>query len=188
MLHACFTPIVLCFVYTSWHFYAFSGTNLLTRCHSASSCFLLCLCFRKVTQEIFSELDKTKPKVPIFPNTRWSSKQRWRRARRWPYHLVARVHPWPRHPVVWGPYVPSDITPPPIKSLWRENPREIGVHPLKVLQHRCHQRPISGDRSLYFGTLSGRGIAPRAISIDSTTISIAVVVSHDEERVVLPRG
>jgi hypothetical protein len=37
MLHAYFTPIALCFVYTSWHFYAFSGTNLLTRCHSASS-------------------------------------------------------------------------------------------------------------------------------------------------------
>jgi hypothetical protein len=30
MLHACFTPIALCFVYTSWHFYAFSRTNLLT--------------------------------------------------------------------------------------------------------------------------------------------------------------
>jgi hypothetical protein len=39
MLHACFTPIALCFVYTSWHFYAFSGTNLLTRCHSVSSLF-----------------------------------------------------------------------------------------------------------------------------------------------------
>ena len=41
-------------------FYAFSGTNLLTRCRSASSCFLLFLCFRKVVQEIFSELDETK--------------------------------------------------------------------------------------------------------------------------------
>jgi hypothetical protein len=49
MLHACFTPIAICFVYTSWLFYAFSGTNLLTRCHSANSCFLLFLCFRKVT-------------------------------------------------------------------------------------------------------------------------------------------
>jgi hypothetical protein len=37
MLHACFTPFASCFVYTSWHFYAISGTNLLTRCHSASS-------------------------------------------------------------------------------------------------------------------------------------------------------
>jgi hypothetical protein len=30
MLHAYFTPIALCFVYTSWHFYVFYGTNLLT--------------------------------------------------------------------------------------------------------------------------------------------------------------
>jgi hypothetical protein len=36
MLHACFTPIALCFIYTSWHFYAFSGTNLLTRCHGSA--------------------------------------------------------------------------------------------------------------------------------------------------------
>jgi hypothetical protein len=39
MLHACFTPFASCFVYTTWHFYAISGTNLLTRCHSASSLF-----------------------------------------------------------------------------------------------------------------------------------------------------
>jgi hypothetical protein len=55
-----------------------------------------------------------------------------------------------------------------------------------------------GDISLCFGTLSGRGSAPGAISIDSidftaisidfTAISIDVVVSHDEEGVVLPRG
>jgi hypothetical protein len=29
--------------------------------------FLLLLCFRKATQEIFSELDETKAKPPIFP-------------------------------------------------------------------------------------------------------------------------
>jgi hypothetical protein len=29
--------------------------------------FLLFLCFRKATQEIFSELDETKAEVPIFP-------------------------------------------------------------------------------------------------------------------------
>jgi hypothetical protein len=48
------------FCYTSWHFYAFSGTNLLTSRHSASSLFSAILCFKKVTQEIFSELDETK--------------------------------------------------------------------------------------------------------------------------------
>jgi hypothetical protein len=188
MLHACFTPIALCFVYTSWHFYAFLGTNLLTRCHSVSSCFLLFLCFRKVTQEIFSKLDETKPKVPIFPDTRRSPKQRRRRARRWPHHLVAQVHPWSRHPVVWGPWVPSDIAPPPIKSLQHKNPKLIGVSPRKVPQRCRRRRPILGDSSLCSGTLPGWGIAPGAISIDSTTISIDVDVSYDEEGVVLPPG
>jgi hypothetical protein len=74
MLHAYFTSIASCFVYTSWYFYAFSGTNLLTRCHGVSSCFLLFLCFRKVTREIFSELDETKAKPPIFFNTKMESK------------------------------------------------------------------------------------------------------------------
>jgi hypothetical protein len=41
------TPIALCFVYTSWRFYAFSGTNLLTRCHSASSLFSAVFVFQK---------------------------------------------------------------------------------------------------------------------------------------------
>jgi hypothetical protein len=91
MLHACFTPIALCFVYTSWHLYAFSRTNLLTRFHIATSYFLLFLCFRKFTQEIFSELDETKAKVPIYLTRRWSSKERRRRTRRRPHHRVARA-------------------------------------------------------------------------------------------------
>jgi hypothetical protein len=47
MLHACFTPFASCFVYTSWRFYAISGTNLLTRCHSASSLFSAIFVFQK---------------------------------------------------------------------------------------------------------------------------------------------
>jgi hypothetical protein len=188
MLHACFTPIAFCFVYTSWHFYTFSRTNLLTRCHSASSCFLLFLCFKNVTQEIFSELDKTKPEVPIFPDTTQSPKGRRRRARRQAHHRVAWVHPWPRHQVVWAPCPPSDIALPPIYSLRRENPKSIGFHPWKVPQRRRHRWPISRDISLCSGTLPGRRIAPRAISIDSTAISIDFADSYDEEGVVLPRG
>jgi hypothetical protein len=108
----------LCFVYTSWHFYAFSGTNLLTRClirlkriynfwcsmlvfAPFALCFvtlngvfmrflkltywqdatvlvpyfLLFLCFRKATQEIFSELDKTSSRTPIFPRLRTRTKR-----------------------------------------------------------------------------------------------------------------
>jgi hypothetical protein len=36
--------------------------------------FLLFLCFRKATQEIFSELDETKAKPPIFPEHESESK------------------------------------------------------------------------------------------------------------------
>jgi hypothetical protein len=64
MLHACFYTNCLVFCYTSWRFYAFSGTNLLTRCHSASFLFSAIFVFQKVTQEIFSELDETKAKHP----------------------------------------------------------------------------------------------------------------------------
>jgi hypothetical protein len=69
MLHACFYTICLVFRYTSWRFYAIFGTNLLTRYHSASSLFSAVLCFRKATQEIFSELDETSSKSLIFPGS-----------------------------------------------------------------------------------------------------------------------
>jgi hypothetical protein len=47
MLHACLCTICFVFCYTSWHFYAFSRTNLLTRCHSASSLFSVVFVFQK---------------------------------------------------------------------------------------------------------------------------------------------
>jgi hypothetical protein len=74
-----YTPFALCFVYTSWCFYAFYATNLLTRCHSVSSCYLLFLCFRKVTQKIFLEFDETKAEVPNYLTRRRSPKE----SRRW---------------------------------------------------------------------------------------------------------
>src|SRR3954470_5179212 len=66
MLHACFVYDPTCFMCLFIQYLAFSGTNLLTRCHSASSCFLLFFRFRKVTQGKFSKLDDSKTEVPIF--------------------------------------------------------------------------------------------------------------------------
>jgi hypothetical protein len=129
---------------------------------------------------------KQKPNLLFFPTRRRSPKQRRRRAPRQPHHRVAR--PWPRHRMVWAPRVPSDIALPPINCLRRKNPKSISIHPWKFPQHRRHRRPISGDRSLCFGILPERGIAPGDISIDSIVISIDVADSHDEEGVVLPRG
>jgi hypothetical protein len=133
MLHACFTQIALCFVYTSWHFYAFSGTNLLTRCRSASLCFMLFFYSRFLLKEIFLELDGTKVKVPILLTRRWSPKERWKRATSRPHQVVARPGPWPHHPMVWAPRAPTDLALLPINSLHQENPKGPNIHPQKVL-------------------------------------------------------
>jgi hypothetical protein len=45
----------------------FSGTNLLTSCNSARCLFYAVFGFRKVSKEIFSELDGTNDKVNYFP-------------------------------------------------------------------------------------------------------------------------
>jgi hypothetical protein len=42
-----FTPFALCFITLRGIFYAISGTNLLTRCHSASSLFSAVFVFQK---------------------------------------------------------------------------------------------------------------------------------------------
>jgi hypothetical protein len=97
-------------------------------------CFLLFLCFRKATHEIFSELDETKAKVPIFPDTRRSPKQRRRGASRQPHHRVARPTPGPCHQVVRPPGPPPDIALPPIYSPRRENPKGPINFPENILQ------------------------------------------------------
>jgi hypothetical protein len=126
MLHACFTPFASCFVYTSWSFYVISGTNLLTRCHSASSLFSAVLCFRKATQEIFSELDETKTQTPIFSGRRTRTEGETEGGQGQPHHEGMRPSPWPRPPVVRPPWSTPDDAPSPIRSLLTENPKIIG--------------------------------------------------------------
>jgi hypothetical protein len=116
MLHACFTPIALCFVYTSWRFYAFFGTNLLTRCHNASSCFLVFFYSRLLLKEIFSEFDETKAKVPILLTHLRGPKGRRSRGMRWPHLVVAQPTPWPCYPMVWAPRASTDLALLPIYS------------------------------------------------------------------------
>jgi hypothetical protein len=134
MLHACLYTICFVFCYTSWRFYAFSGTNLLTRRHSASFLFLLFFCFRKATQEIFSELDDTKAKVPIFPDTKRGPKMRRRGTRGRPHHAMVRATPWPRRAVVWAPGPLPDAALPPIYSSRWENLKGPINFPRNLLQ------------------------------------------------------
>jgi hypothetical protein len=59
-----FTPFALCFVTLRGVFMRFLELTYLQDATVPVPCFLLFLCFKKVTQEIFSELDETKAKRP----------------------------------------------------------------------------------------------------------------------------
>jgi hypothetical protein len=97
-------------------------------------CFLLFLCFRKVTQEIFSELDETKAEPPIFTESSRRPKMRRRGAKSQAHHRGARPSPWPRHPMV-RPSGPSpDAAISPIKSPRREKPKGRITFPRNILQ------------------------------------------------------
>jgi hypothetical protein len=160
MLHACFYTICLVFRYTLWHFYAFSGTNLLTRCHSASSLFSAVFVFQKsYTGNILgngrnkSQTSRYLPKLP--ENRRGDGKEphggHTTRGRGLP---LARAGLWCGPPglLLMLPFSP-------IKTPQREKPK----HPITFLETYRDPPPSStrdreGPEALP-GTLPERGIA-----------------------------
>jgi hypothetical protein len=134
MLHACVYAICFVFCYTSWHFYAFSRTNLLTRRHSASSLFSAVFVFQKSYIGNILELDETKAKPAIFPEVSRSPEMRWRGARGSPHPRVAQPRAWPRHQVVRPPGPPPDVALSPINSPRREKPKGRIIFPQNILQ------------------------------------------------------
>jgi hypothetical protein len=149
---------LICVVYTSWCFYAFSETNLLTRCHSATSCFSAIFVFQKSYTGNILGIGRNKSQSSYLPDTKTESKGETRRTRRQPHHRVAWATPWPWHQVVWAPGSPPDIALLPINSLHRENPKD------GTLFHETYCKPPSsssrdreGPEALP-GTLSERGI------------------------------
>src|SRR4051812_11603459 len=102
MLQACFVPTILCFVYTLRNFYTFSGTNLLTRCHSSSSCFLLFLVSEKLVSKYSQNCTKPKPKFLFFQTLHGVR----RRDEESPRGIRTRGHagpPWAAPPYGVGP-------------------------------------------------------------------------------------
>jgi hypothetical protein len=97
-------------------------------------CFLLFLCFRKATQDIFSELDETKAKPPIFTEALQRPKMRQRGARGQAHHRVVRPSPWPYHHKVRPGGPPSDAAISPISSPRREKPKGRITFPWNMLQ------------------------------------------------------
>jgi hypothetical protein len=82
MLHACLYTICFVFCYTSWHFYAFSRTNLLTRCHSASSLFFVVFVFQKSYTENILGIGRNNCQSSYFSRHEMESKAETKRCQR----------------------------------------------------------------------------------------------------------
>src|SRR5215218_10455150 len=132
MFHASFMTIPTCFVHTLYHFYAFYGTNLLTRCRSANSCFLLFLVPEILHRKYSRNWTKQKPNFLFSSEGSRTSKESRRRPAGDPHHRGARAHPWPRRHVVWAPPGSSEAALPPIYSLRLENPKTSSHIPRRV--------------------------------------------------------
>jgi hypothetical protein len=126
-------------------------------------CFLLFLCFRKVTQEIFSELDETKAERPEIHRSFREPKRRRSGSTRAPHNWAARPGPWPRPLCVTTPRPTPDAAPSPIKTPWWEKPKSLITFPEYITIHR-RRRPKDweGPEALP-GTLPERGIAIRGL-------------------------
>jgi hypothetical protein len=120
--------------------------------------FLLFLCFKKVTQEIFSELDETKAEPPIFIYASQRPKMRRRGARGQPHHRGVRPIPWPRPPMVRAPDPPPDAAPSPIKSPRQEKPKGRIAFPRNIVQATTVIETRSGGSRSSSRHPAGRGI------------------------------
>jgi hypothetical protein len=85
--------------------------------------FLLFLCFRKVTQEIFSELDKTKAEHPDIKRSFQKTEEETEMSQRLASPPGAWPRPWPCRPMVRPPWSTSDTAPSPIKTSRWEKPK-----------------------------------------------------------------
>src|SRR5215212_6655774 len=105
MFHACFMTIPTCFIHTLYCFHAFSGTNLLTRCRSASSCFLLFLVSEILHRKYSRNWTKSRPTI-LYSHEASRTPERDQRGGPGPPHSMAARPEGERPPVVWVPQIP----------------------------------------------------------------------------------
>jgi hypothetical protein len=159
MLHACFYTICLVFCYTSWHFYAFSGTNLLTRCHSTSSLVSAVFFQKSYTGNILGIGQNKSRTSKNFTEASREPKRRRSGPIGQPHHRAVRPAPGSRPLVVRPPWPTSDDAPSPIKTPRREKPK----HPIIFSEYiaiRRHRRPEIGRVQKLFPAPCRRGESP----------------------------
>src|SRR5215203_4409909 len=91
MFHATLLMISTCFMHTLCHYYAFSGTNLLTRCRRASCCFLLFLVSEILVRKYSRNWTKSSPRVLFLHEASRRPKREGSGATRRRHHRAA----WP---------------------------------------------------------------------------------------------
>jgi hypothetical protein len=124
--------------------------------------FLPFLCFRKATQEIFSELEETKFETPILPGGRTRTEREPEGGQRAPSPWGGMPPLGPRGPVVWWPWPTSDAAFSPIKSLGTKNPKLIGDFREKSSAAPPPPPMNFGGQKSLFRHLAGMGKCPRS--------------------------
>jgi hypothetical protein len=126
-------------------------------------CFLLFLCFKKVTQEIFSKLDETKTEHPEIYRSFQRTEEETERSQGVVSPPWARPRAWLCRPMVSPTWSTSDAAPSPIKTPRQEKPKGLINFP------ETHHDPLlssSQDREgpeALPSTLPERGIATRGL-------------------------
>jgi hypothetical protein len=146
MLHACSYTICFVFCYTSWHFYAFFGTNLLTRCHSSSSLFSAVFVFQKSYTGNILGIGRNKSRTSYFYWSFAKTEDETEGGQVPATPQGARPRPWPRPPMVRPPGPLPDDAPSPIKSPWREKLKGHISFSRNILQATAVTR-LGGSRS-----------------------------------------
>jgi hypothetical protein len=150
MLHACLYTICFMFCYSSWRFYAFSGTNLLTRCHSASSLFSAIFVFQKSYTENILGIRWNKSRTSYFYRSFAKTEDETEGAR-------GQAHHGPRHHMVRPGGPPSDAALSPISSPRREKPKGWISFPRNILQAATVAVARSGGSRSSSRHLTGEG-------------------------------
>jgi hypothetical protein len=122
------------FCYTSWRFYAFSESNLLTRCHSASSLFSAVFVFHKSYIGNILGIGQNKSRTSYFYRSFTKTEDETEGGQGPALPPGARPSPWPRPPMVRPPGPPPDAAPLPISSPWQGKPKGWISFPWNILQ------------------------------------------------------
>jgi hypothetical protein len=134
MLHAYLYTICFVFRYTSWRFYAFFRTNLLTRCHSASFLFSAIFVFQKSYTGNILGIRRNKSQSSYFSRSVTESKVEMEGSQEAATPPHGAGHPQAAPGQVWAPGPLPDAALPPIYSPQRENLKAPINIPRNILQ------------------------------------------------------